>query len=209
MRLILATRNQGKLEEVKGIFAGSEIEIIGTKEAGAVGEAEEDGHTFLDNAYKKARFVKKQFPHDWVAADYSGLCVRALGDRPGVHSARWAGEKASTEEITHFLLKEMSHIPVGKRQAYFEMIAVLFSPSDGYDIFSGKVRGEIALQSWGKIRPGMPYDPVFIPDGRDCTFAEMPLEIKNSLSHRAQAFKELRQHLENCQQISLSKNIPH
>lgn len=205
MRLILASRNSGKLEEIKNIFEGSGIKIVGMNEVRVAGQAKEDGETFLTNAYKKAKFVKEQFPGDWVAADDSGLCVLALGDRPGVHSARWAGENASEEEIMHFLLKEMARVPVGKRQAYFKTVAVLFSPGDSYDIFTGKIRGEIALQPWGKIRPGMQYDPVFIPDGRDSTFAEIPLEIKNLFSHRSQAFAKVRKHLESYQKINSKK----
>ena len=135
-----------------------------------------------------------------MAADGSGLFVKGLNGRPGVHSARWAGECASTEEIMKFTLKKMAGIPVGKRQAYMETLTVLFPPGTrhGFWDFQGILRGEVALQPCGKIRPGMPYDPIFIPDRRDSTLAELPVEIKNEISHRAKAFKMLKDFLENC-----------
>ncbi len=199
MRVILATRNPGKLEEVKNIFSGSGIEIVGMEEAGAVGEGKEDGDTLVDNACKKARFVKEQFPKEWVVADDTGLFVRALNSKPGVHSARWAGENVTTLEITRFLLAKMAWVPAGKRHAYFETVTALFSPEpeNDYFIFSGRVSGVIALQVWGKAKPGMPYDPVFIPDGRDCTFAEMSPEEKNFLSSRGRAFRTMKEFLES------------
>lgn len=205
MRVILATRNQSKLEEVQNIFFGSNIEIVGMAEVGAVGEAKEDGTTLFDNACKKARFVRSMFPQYWVAADDSGLFVEALSGRPGVHSARWMGEQVTTEEITHFILKKMARVPMGKRQAYMETVSVLFSPEPRQDFFffSDKIKGEIAIEIWGLAKPGMPYDPVFIPDGRDRSFGETPVEVKNTLSHRSKAFTQMRDFLVNIRKYNL------
>ena len=190
MKLIFATHNQGKVEEIKKIFGDLDIDILSADEAGISEDVVEDGKTFEENSLKKARFINEK-TKEWTMADDSGICVKALGGAPGIYSARWAGENASGEEWVRFLLMKMKEIPEGKRDAWFETCAVLIAPDGRYWTFVGKVEGKIITKSIGVAHPRLPYDSVFIPVGYDKTFSEISSEEKNALSHRGRAFRKL------------------
>src|SRR3989344_2163656 len=156
MKLIFATHNQGKVEEIKKIFGDLDIDILSADEAGISEDVVEDGKTFEENSLKKARFINEK-TKEWTMADDSGICVKALGGAPGIYSARWAGENASGEEWVRFLLMKMKEIPEGKRDAWFETCAVLIAPDGRYWTFVGKVEGKIITKSIGVAHPRLPY----------------------------------------------------
>lgn len=128
--------------------------------------------------------------------DDSGICVDALDGAPGIYSARWAGENAPGEKWVEKLLTEMNGVPEGKRMAWFETAAVLRAPDGRHWTFVGKVHGKIAVEPRGVAHPRLPYDMVFIPEEETRTFAEMSGEEKNAISHRARAFRRLRDFLQ-------------
>ena len=195
MKLIFASQNEGKLIEMRQIVADFDIEVLSAKEAGVIEDVVEDKETFEDNSEKKARFVSEQ-TGEWAIADDSGICIEALGCRPGVYTARWAGEGASGDDLVRHTLEQMKDIPEGKRQAYFETAAVLISPTGEKYVFTGRVQGRLALAPQGIPRPKLPYDLIFIPEGHDRTFAEMSDDEKNALSHRGEAFRKFKVFLE-------------
>jgi XTP/dITP diphosphohydrolase len=196
MKIVLATRNAGKLIEIKKMFAGLDVDIISLEDVGIFEDINEDQDTFAGNALKKARFASQKSGLPAVADD-SGLCIAALQGAPGVLTARWAGEGASSKELIDHTLEQMIDVPKGERQAYFEC-AVAFVSSDGKEkIFSGRIDGKIALEERGQALPKLPYDLIFIPDGYDKAFAEMDENEKNKMSHRGQAFRKFREFLES------------
>jgi len=195
MKLIFATHNEGKLREMKNILSDLPLEIVSAYEAGVLEEPVEDGATFADNALIKARYVAER-TKEWTVADDSGLCVESLGGAPGVFSARWAGEGASGEEKADKVLKELGETPMEKRGAYFESFLALVSPAGRHWIFSGRINGWITFARQEiVVRPKLPYDAIFIPKGFDKTFGQMTDEEKNALSHRGQAFRDLKSFL--------------
>jgi XTP/dITP diphosphohydrolase len=192
MKLIFATHNEGKLREMKNILSDLPLEIVSASEAGVLEEPVEDGATFADNALIKARYVAER-AKEWTVADDSGLCVEALGGAPGVFSARWAGEGATGEEKADKVLKELGDLPAERRNAYFESSLALVSPTGEHWIFSGRINGRITFGRQEIVaRPKLPYDAIFIPEGFDKTFGQMTDEEKNALSHRGQAFRDLK-----------------
>ncbi|GAB5465339.1 MAG: XTP/dITP diphosphatase [Candidatus Kapaibacteriales bacterium] len=191
MEILIASNNKGKIEEFKSILEHYEnLKVVTTAEA----ELEdyiprEDGDTFKKNAFIKAKsyYSKVHIP---VIADDSGLCVDELDDEPGVLSARYAGENATNVENIDKLLKELSGEK--DRDAYFECCICYY---DGVGVFyaEGKVKGKISTERRGE--GGFGYDPVFIPNGYDKTFAELDISIKNKISHRAKAMEDFREHI--------------
>lgn len=156
-------------------------------------EIEEDGETFLENALKKARVISK-YTGCTVIADDSGLEVESLDGRPGVHSARYSGDNATDESNVEKLLTEMKDVPMEKRNAAFRCMLILYRPDGSYESFEGKLEGIIALEPEGK--EGFGYDPIFIIPEYGCTVAQLSMEVKNSISHRAKALKKLKKHLQ-------------
>jgi XTP/dITP diphosphohydrolase len=189
MSIVLASRNNGKLKELKSLLVDQEI--LSAREAGINEDVIEDGFTFTENALKKARFVASK-TDNWVVADDSGICIEALNGEPGIHSARWAGENKSDENLIQFTLDKMKNIPSDERQAYFICSLVLISPTKEEYIFEGRVNGNLTFAPQGINRPGLPYDLIFIPDGCSQTFAQMSDEAKNNLSHRGRALEKLK-----------------
>jgi len=187
-KLILATRNKGKLKEIKGILNDLSIEINNLSDYSSIPEVVEDGETLEENALKKAReiFHLTGIP---TLADDTGLEVLYLGMAPGVISARYAGEKVSYDANNRKLLKELENIPLDKRTAQFRCVAA-FIAKDIEKITEGICHGKIIdnLRGTG----GFGYDPLFVPDGYDLTFAELPIETKNHISHRAKAFQKMK-----------------
>lgn len=180
---------------MKAILEELKVDISSAKEVGVTLDIVEDGATFEENALKKARFVAEK-SKEWAIADDSGICIKALGNAPGVFSARWAGEGASDEEIIRHTLGKIKDIPEEKREAWFETAVALATPDGKHWIFKGRVEGRITKAPRGKARPKLAYDLIFIPEGHGRTFAEMSDKEKNTLSHRGLALRQLKEFLE-------------
>lgn len=195
MKLVLATKNPGKKKEIQILLQDLNIEICTADEIGFTKEIIEDQQTFKGNALKKARELHA-VSKDWILADDSGLCIDALDGKPGVYSARWAGEGSSDEQLLAHTLNQLEVSAKKSRNAFFETAIVVISPDGKEKIFSGRVEGRIADEPRGAMRSKLPYDSLFIPKGFTQTFAQMRLQKKNSISHRAQALKEAKRFLQ-------------
>ena len=185
MELLLATRNPGKIGEIKSILEALDIMILSLDDVkGDPPEVVEDGETFAANAEKKALAVAK-----WAGipalADDSGLIVPALGGEPGVHSSRYAGEEGNSEANMALLLAKMEEVPESERLAYFVCVMVLAAPDGRTWQSGGRVDGLITYEKQGKA--GFGYDPIFFYIPADMTFAEMDIREKNKVSHRHRA----------------------
>ncbi|NQV90208.1 RdgB/HAM1 family non-canonical purine NTP pyrophosphatase [Candidatus Uhrbacteria bacterium] len=190
-RLIFATHNSGKLIEMRQLLHGTQIEVSSADEAGVTEDVIEDGVTFSENALKKARFVAEQ-TGDWAVADDSGIMIDALDGRPGVYTARWAGEGASDDELIAHTLEELKDVKEDRRGASFHCVAALVSPEGKEFTFEGVVKGQVVEVPRGVNRAKLPYDVLFQPTGFNLTFAQMSDEQKNHLSHRGLAFEKLK-----------------
>jgi XTP/dITP diphosphohydrolase len=184
MKICFATNNAHKIEEVKAILEEN-IQLVSLKELGFTGDLREDYDTLEENADQKARFIYDHF-HTSCFADDSGLEVFALNNEPGVRSARYAGDHRSDHDNTKLLLNNLAN--KASRRARFRTVISLIINS-GILHFEGIVEGTIAHSPRGNN--GFGYDPVFIPDGYDKTFAELDMTEKNKISHRARAVKKL------------------
>lgn len=185
--LVFATNNEHKLSELRDIL-GDSYSVLGLKDIGCTDEITEDGATLHENAAIKARYVRDRFGYDCIADD-TGLLVDALDGAPGVHTARYAGDGHDSEANMNLLLHNLSHIEkIEQRSARFMTVIAL---TEGSDIryFEGKVEGHIALSPRGSH--GFGYDPVFVPEGLQTTFAEMAADHKNAISHRGNAVRNL------------------
>ncbi|MFZ5775976.1 MAG: XTP/dITP diphosphatase [Thermodesulfobacteriota bacterium] len=184
--IVLATRNQGKVKELREMLKDFPVEIKSLADFGPTPEAVEDGATFDENAYKKAHFTAKVLGLPCIADD-SGLVVEALDGAPGVYSARYAGEKATDDENIDKLLKEMA----GKtdRRAAFECVISIAVPSGPALTYEGRCEGEILEARRGN--DGFGYDPVFYCPSLGKSFAEASMEEKNRVSHRGRAMAEM------------------
>ena len=191
-KVVLASNNEHKLVEFRDILKTLNIEVISLKEAGIEIEVEEDGETFEENSYKKASEVKKLTKHA-VISDDSGLEVYSLDLKPGVYSARFAGENATDDENNTKLLNEMKNIPDQKRGARFVTVITLITPDNEKIVVRGEVRGKIGDKLYGEN--GFGYDPLFIPDGYEKSFGELSSDEKNSMSHRGRALLNLKSKL--------------
>lgn len=187
MKLIIASNNAHKLEEIRAILGAYFDDILSLKQAGISHETVEDGTTFFENAEKKAREIA-EIAGCYALADDSGLCVNALGGAPGIYSARYAGEHGNDGGNIELLLKNLQGIE--DRSAYFCSCIVLCAP-DG-SIFAqaeGRFYGKIAYEKAGDN--GFGYDPIFYLDEYGKTVAQLPADVKNAISHRAKALKQL------------------
>jgi XTP/dITP diphosphohydrolase len=189
MKLIIASNNAHKIYEIKKILAGKFDEIISLREAGISHETVEDGKTFIENALKKAREIA-EISGCPALADDSGITAHALGDEPGIFSARYAsldGENADDEANNALLLKKLSD-KEDKSAHYTAAIALVYP--DGREVTAeGYMYGRIIDTPRGTR--GFGYDPLFVMDGEERTVAEMTDEEKNAVSHRANALKSL------------------
>jgi XTP/dITP diphosphohydrolase len=185
--IIVATRNRGKSKEIREFLRDFPVEIRDLNDFGPIPEATEDGETFEENAYKKASFTAKVlgFP---ALADDSGLEVEALGGQPGVHSARYAGLKASDEENNHKLLGALAGNT--RRQARFCCVLSLAVPPGPALTYEATCDGLIVESPRGQH--GFGYDPLFYYPPMDKTFGEMTLEEKSGVSHRGKALLQLK-----------------
>ena len=186
--LVVASRNQKKVNELQAILSGTAIKAISVAELPGAPEVIEDGSTFEENAAKKAVAIAR-WSGKLALADDSGLCVDALNGAPGVYSARFAGESQDDEKNCVKLLQEMDNISDDKRGAAFVCVVVIAAP-DGRVIGSsrGECRGRIARESRGLF--GFGYDPIFIDPQSGKHFAELEPDVKNKISHRARALEK-------------------
>lgn len=182
-RLILATRNAHKTEEIR-LLLGHRFEVLDVTSFPELPEIEETGTTFLENARLKAIGISSQI-EGWVLADDSGLEVDALNGEPGVWSSSYGGEEGNHALNNQRLMSEMA----GKqnRAARFRCTLVLANNGEERGIFRGSVEGKIAQEASGT--GGFGYDPLFIPEGHDSTLADLGAQIKSTLSHRANAIR--------------------
>ena len=188
--VVIATRNEGKLREIKDILASWSFKILSLKDFAWIPQIIEDGSTFAENAAKKAREVARQTGRLAIADD-SGLAVDALQGRPGVFSSRYGGEKATDEQRFQNLLAEMAEIPEGKRQAAFVCTLAVATPQGKVELLEGRCRGQIAFAPRGKH--GFGFDPIFFIPELGKTMAELDPEVKNRISHRARALEKLKE----------------
>lgn len=190
--LVFATDNQNKVNEIRKLAGDNfKFSFITKAEAGINEEIEENGKTILENAMIKADYIKSKYGFDCFSED-TGLIVDALNGEPGVYSARYAGQENNAENNIKKLLENLEGQT--NRSAKFQTVIALNINKKQY-IFEGEVTGEIIQEKQGS--GGFGYDPVFMPTGYDKTFAELGLEIKNSISHRGKAVRKLMDFLEN------------
>ena len=184
MKIVFATNNTHKLEEIRRMLRGSH-QIVSLAEIGCYEDIPEEQDTLEGNALQKARYIKQHYGYDCFADD-TGLEIDALGGRPGVYSARYAGEAKDSEANMRKVLAEMQGH--SDRRARFRTVIALILGNEEH-LFEGKVEGEILTARQGSA--GFGYDPVFRPDGYDRSFAEMDPDTKNSISHRGEATRKL------------------
>lgn len=197
MKLVFASNNKHKLSEVRQILP-EQVEVVSLKDVGFVQEIEETGATLEENSLLKANAVWEWLEKnsllgavDGVFADDTGLEIAALGGAPGVRTARWAGDEACDVNNRQKALREL----MGKedRSARFRTVVSLIAQGKTQQV-EGVVNGRIALQEEGN--GGFGYDPVFVPEGYEKTFASLPTEVKNAISHRGRAMEKLKKILE-------------
>ena len=193
-RVVLATRNKHKIDELRAILAatGVEVELLGVAEFPDLPDVAETGVTFAENALLKAVDMASRTGLPAIADD-SGLCVDVLGGAPGIFSARWAGKHGEDRANLELLLAQLADIADEHRQAHFACAAALALPDGTRVVREGRIDGTLLHAPRGAN--GFGYDPIFLPDGYERTTAEMPADEKNAISHRTRAFQALAQDL--------------
>ncbi len=188
MKLVFATNNRHKLQEVRAIV-GDRVEILSLSDIGCNDDIPETADTLQGNALIKARYINEKYGVDCFADD-TGLEVDALGGAPGVYSARYAGEECDSEANMQKLLHNLTG--KSERSAQFRTVIALIINGDE-KLFNGVVKGRISTEKLGDS--GFGYDPIFIPEGFSESFAQMSAELKNSISHRFRATEKLSTYL--------------
>lgn len=194
-KLIVASNNKNKIIEIKEILSKYSIEVLSLKEANINIDVEEDGTTFMENAYKKANEIHKILKNEMVLADDSGLVVDCLDGAPGVYSARFAGEHGNNKKNNEKLLGLLKEKDNKDKKAKFVCAMVLISDTGKVIKVQGEIDGIIINEERGSN--GFGYDPVFYIPEYKMTFAEMNSDLKNSISHRGNALKELEREIIN------------
>lgn len=189
-QILLATTNKGKLKDVKEILKDLDIEILCFLDFENYPDVEETGKSFLENAELKAKAAFEKFGIPSIGDD-SGLEAFQINGEPGIYSARYAGENGSDEKNNLKLISKLSNYPEPHKGRF--VCAAVYYDGEKYESAIGEVRGNIIKSPRGKN--GFGYDPLFIPNGYDKTMAELPHEEKNKISHRLNAFKELKNFL--------------
>jgi XTP/dITP diphosphohydrolase len=192
LELVLATRNEGKITEIRELLKDCGISLISLRDYPDAPEVAENGQTYRDNVLKKARFFAK-WTGKLTLADDSGLEVAFLKGRPGVFSARYAGDSADGRENNRSLLRELEGVPAEKRGAVFRCVIALVSPCGDEEVVEGECLGMIGLEERGGR--GFGYDPIFVIPGQGKTMAELSIAEKNRMSHRGNAIRKLRERL--------------
>jgi XTP/dITP diphosphohydrolase len=189
MKVVLASRNAKKVEELRRILSGvSDVQVTGLEDYPDAPEVPETALTFAENALLKAHAIAAHTGLPAVADD-SGLCVDALNGMPGVFSARWAGRHGDDRANLELLLGQLAEIAAASRGAYFACAAALALPSGAEKVVFGRLDGTIIDAPRGT--GGFGYDPIFVPEGETRTTAEMPPAEKDAISHRGHAFRAL------------------
>lgn len=189
-KIIFASKNEGKVKEVRHILNGINAEILSLNDVGFTGEIHESADTFEGNAKIKAKIIYDRYKLPTIADD-SGIVALQLGYEPGVYSARYAGENATDEENNQKLLQKLNSFPE-PHKGMFVCAAVYYFAAD-FIVAMGEIVGTIIKEPRGTN--GFGYDPLFLPDSYDKTTAELPPEIKNKISHRYKAFNQLKKYL--------------
>jgi XTP/dITP diphosphohydrolase len=189
-QIIVATHNRDKVAEFRQIFSDVEVTLLTLEEFPSVGPVEEDASTLEGNALKKAREVFRLTGIPALADD-TGLEVRYLNDAPGVFSSRYAGAGATYVMNVQKLLRDMKGVPFRRRRARFRSVLAFVPSPETVEVAEGSCHGVILEEPRGS--GGFGYDPVFLPDGYSKTFAEMGLDLKNQVSHRARAAFTMRE----------------
>ncbi len=189
-RLVLATRNRGKIVELERILAaaGLDVELVGVDAFPDLADVPETGATFAENALIKAHAVASATALPAVADD-SGICVDALNGMPGVLSARWAGRHGDDVANLELVLAQLAEVPDERRTAHFVCAAALALPDGREEVVEGRLDGHVIRGPRGTN--GFGYDPVFVPDGESRTTAELSPDEKDAISHRGRAFRAL------------------
>ena len=190
--IVFASHNEGKIKEIKKLLAPYGIKVKSALDMN-LPDVEETGKTFEENSLLKSRTIAKLVNKPCLADD-SGLCVDALNGAPGVYSARYAPNRDFDKGMEK-LLAEMEKSPNKSRNAHFSCVISLAWPDGQYKVFAGQVDGKIAFHKMGA--GGFGYDPLFVPEGFTCSFAQMSQEEKNKISHRGQAVEKLKDFLNN------------
>ncbi|MBN2465061.1 RdgB/HAM1 family non-canonical purine NTP pyrophosphatase [candidate division WOR-3 bacterium] len=188
MKLLLATRNRNKVIEMQQALEGTGWQVVMLSDVKGAPEVKEDGATFEENALKKARSAA-QVSGLWTLAEDSGLEIDALGGEPGVRSARYAGEGVTDGERIRKVLGQLVSVRDEQRTARFRCVMCVIDPAGGERCFEGRCEGRIAHNAGGSS--GFGYDPVFIPEGHEKTFAELGFAVKGKISHRARALQQV------------------
>ena len=187
LKILLATGNPGKVDEFRKLLADLPVHVISMKDADENFSVLEDGETFTENAVKKAQAAAAHFSCIAVADD-SGLEVDALDGQPGVHSARFAGVQGDDEANNDKLLRLLDAVPFAERTARFRCSIAIAVPGGDVDTAEGVCEGLIGFERKGCF--GFGYDPLFFVPDYGMTFAELDMELKNQISHRARAFRK-------------------
>lgn len=190
MKIVIATTNQNKLRELKELLRDLPVEVLSLRDFPACPAVEEDGKSFAENALKKARAICAHTGMVTIADD-SGLEVDCVSGRPGIYSARYAGDGADDRENYKKLLREMQGVKPEERGARFCCVLAIVSPAGTEKVVAGEYRGVIITEPRGGN--GFGYDPVFLDTASGLTFAEMEPAQKNKISHRSRALHELLQ----------------
>lgn len=193
MELVVATRNAGKLREIRRLLSEAGVAVLGLDSFPDLAEVEEDGNSFAANAEKKARTIA-QLTGRMTLADDSGLEVDALGGAPGIYSARYAGLGASDAENNRKLLAALTGAPANQRHAAFRCVLAYCSPQGDCRLFEGRLPGLIVGAARGN--EGFGYDPLFLVPEYGKTLAELPIEVKNRISHRGQSLRKFLAYLQ-------------
>ncbi len=192
-KLLVATGNKGKVREYQKLLEGLPLQVVTLADEGIDTEVEETGSTIEENAILKAR-AYAEMSGLLTLADDSGLEVDALGGEPGAMSKRYAGPDASDEERNAYLLEKVRDVPTAKRTARFRCVIAVAVPGDGIELSQGTCEGTIAREPRGSW--GFGYDPIFYVPEMGKHMAELPLEVKNRISHRARASQGARKAIE-------------
>ncbi|MDD2981731.1 MAG: XTP/dITP diphosphatase [Hespellia sp.] len=193
-RIVFATGNAHKMEEIRMILSDLNMPILSMKEAGVDVEVVEDGTTFEENAIKKATGIAEYLPNDIVLADDSGLEIDYLNKEPGIYSARYAGVDTSYDIKNQMLLDRLKGVADEKRTARFVCAIAAVIPGEETEVVRGTIEGIIGHELAGEN--GFGYDPIFYVPEYGCSTAEMTPEQKNELSHRGNALRAMKKRLE-------------
>ncbi|MDR3570861.1 MAG: non-canonical purine NTP pyrophosphatase [Candidatus Pacebacteria bacterium] len=195
MKVVLATRNKNKMDQIRAVFAGAAIEILSLDDVSVSGAAVEDGSSLEENATKKVRYAHERLTQPmWVMADDTGFFIDAFGGEPGIQAAYWGGEHLSAEERMRYALERMHGVT--DRRATFRTCVALVSPEGELTYFLGELKGTLLEEPRGTLLPSLPFGVIFLPEGESRSLDELRVEEESVISHRGKAFRQARAFLE-------------